>query len=171
MNTALEVAKLIHADLVLSSASAWHWWLALSIWNYKDGLLYTAWRQPGDPESIIESKTLWVLGNFSRFIRPGFVRVQLTGDHHSFDSLLGSAYLDPKTGNLVLVYVNPSTDPQNVNWEFRNGNAILPQQFVPWETTENENLRAHPAINIPDGFEIPPRSVVTFVGQLGPGEH
>jgi hypothetical protein len=154
---------LIHADLALSGASAWQWWLAVSAGDYEDGLLYTDWHRPGDPESIFASKTFWALGNFSRFIRPGFVRVELTGDHHAFDSLLGSAYLDPKTGRLVLVYINLALEQQNVTWALKKGRFALPQQFVPWETSAAEDLKAHPPINLANGYEIPPRSIVTFV--------
>jgi O-glycosyl hydrolase len=165
MKMALDVAKLIHADLVLSGASAWQWWLAVSDVDYKDGLLYTDYHRPGDPESIIESKTLWVLGNYSRFIRPGFVRVELTGDHHAFDGLLASAYLEPKTGKVVMVYINLSSEPQKVTWTLNAGRSASPQRFVPWATTADENLQPHPAVTITDGFEVPARSVVTFVGE------
>jgi O-glycosyl hydrolase len=163
MNMALDVAKLIHADLALSSASAWHWWLAVSGGDYKDGLIYTDWRHSGDEESIIESKSLWALGNFSRFIRPGFVRVELTGDHHSFDSLLGSAYMDTKTGKLVLVYINLGSEKQKISWKI-NG-VGRPQRLVPWVTRSDEDLKAYPIINLVDGFDLPPRSVVTFVSE------
>ena len=47
MPMALDVARLIHADLALGNASAWQWWLAVSTGNYKDGLLYTDYRRPG----------------------------------------------------------------------------------------------------------------------------
>jgi len=164
MNMALDVAKLIHADLVLTGASAWQWWLAVSDGDYEDGLLYTDWHRPGDQESIIESKSFWALGNFSRFIRPGFVRVDLAGDHHSFDGLLGSAYMNPKSGQIVLVYINLAMEPQNVAWTLKKSSFTLPRQFTPWETSTGEDLKEHPAINIADGFEIPPRSIVTFVG-------
>jgi O-glycosyl hydrolase len=164
MNMALDVAKLIHADLVLSGASAWQWWLAMSNGDYKDGLLYTNWRRAGDPETIIESKSFWVMGNFSRFIRPGFVRVELTGDHHGFDGLLGSAYLDPKTGKVVLVYVNVAEEAQKVTWTIKKGDWDLPRQFVPWETTAAENLKARAPIQTAE-YEVPARSVVTLVSQ------
>jgi O-glycosyl hydrolase len=165
MNMALDVAKLIHADLILSGASAWQWWLAVSNGDYKDGLLYTNWRRPGDEESIIASKSFWVVGNFSRFIRPGFVRVDLTGDHHAFDGLLGSAYMDPKSSRLVLVYLNLATESQKVTWTLKKDSSTLPRRFVPWQTSADEDLKAHPAIDIADGFELPPRSVVTFVSE------
>lgn len=38
-------------------------------------MIYTDFRSEGDPESIIETKRLWALGNYSRFLRPGAIRV------------------------------------------------------------------------------------------------
>jgi O-glycosyl hydrolase len=164
MDMALDVAKLIHADLVLSGASAWHWWLAVSNGDYKDGLLYTNWRRPGDEESIIESKTFWAMGNWSRFVRPGFVRVDLAGGGHAFDGLLGSAYMDPKTGKVVLVYVNVSNESQEVMWESKAaGGAPWPKSFGMWVTSDARNLERTAAVNT--GATIPPRSVVSFVSE------
>ena len=164
MEMALQIAKLIHADLVLSGASAWNWWLALSGGDYKDGLLYTDWRAPRDPESIIESKTFWAMGNFSRFIRPGMQRVELKGDQHSFDGLLGSAYVDAKSNKLVLVYINVTNEPQKISWTFKQGDkrAPLPQNFTPYVTSGDQSLQAGPTISS-QSAEVPARSVVTFV--------
>ena len=72
MDTALRVARVIDCDLTLANASAWQWWLAVANEDFKSGLIYTDYRKPGDPENILESKTLWVLGNYSRFIRPAW---------------------------------------------------------------------------------------------------
>ena len=46
--------------------TAWQWWTAVSGVDYKDGLIFTDWKKPGDPESIITAKLLWALGNYSR---------------------------------------------------------------------------------------------------------
>jgi O-glycosyl hydrolase len=166
MNMALGVARLIHADLVLSSASAWHWWLAVSRYDYKDGLIYTNWRGVEMQESIIESKTLWALGNFSRYVRPGMQRVELQGDKHSFDALLGSAYVDSTSGKLVLVYINCSKEPQTVKWTIQAAQGSRPTTFSRFITSATGNLEPQPAVAATDAVEIPAQSVVTFVGSL-----
>ena len=76
---ALMVARTIHYDLTKANASAWQWWTAVSKEDYKDGLLYTDYQLPGDEETIYESKLLWGFGNYSKFIRPGAVRIDLRG--------------------------------------------------------------------------------------------
>ena len=75
MTSALYMAEVIHSDLVDAQASAWHWWMAISAYDYKDGLIYADKNK--EDGAFYESKMLWVLGNYSRFIRPGFKRIKL----------------------------------------------------------------------------------------------
>ena len=72
MDTALMVARVIHSDLAIAGASAWAWWLAVSPYDYKDGLIFTDWKKPGDPQNVLPSKLLWAMGNFSRYVRPAW---------------------------------------------------------------------------------------------------
>src|SRR3546814_9876980 len=52
----------------------------------------------------MESKQLWVLGNFSRFIWPGMQRVEAIADSTpGADSLLISAWQDEANNKLVMV--------------------------------------------------------------------
>jgi O-glycosyl hydrolase len=106
MQTALRVAALIHHDLVYAEASAWHWWLAVSPGNYKDGLIYTDFdaHRP-EPRNILPSKTLWALGNWSRFVRPGAHRLDIDTSGIP-DDLLVSAYHHAGENRTVLVAVN-----------------------------------------------------------------
>jgi len=39
MEYALHIGKVIHRDMTRLNASAWHWWLGLTPYNYKDGLV------------------------------------------------------------------------------------------------------------------------------------
>src|SRR5690606_196123 len=41
IDSGLHVARTIHFDLTAAEATAWQWWLAMSKYDYKDGLLYT----------------------------------------------------------------------------------------------------------------------------------
>ena len=65
MKTALYVARMIHHDLVFADARSWQWWRAVG-GDYKDGLLFQ-YREPGAAsDTIVDSKLLWSLGNYSR---------------------------------------------------------------------------------------------------------
>ena len=74
MDVALYVAKIIYSDLVFAQVSAWQWWLAISPYDYPDGLIYVSKDKTNG--SYTDSRLMWTLGNFSRFVRPGAVRVQ-----------------------------------------------------------------------------------------------
>jgi hypothetical protein len=63
MVTALFIARLIHHDLVLSNATSWQWWLAVSTGDYKDGLVYIDKNKTDG--RVYDSKMLWALGNYS----------------------------------------------------------------------------------------------------------
>ncbi len=165
METALDVARLIHYDMVETQASAWQWWLALSPYDYKDGLIYTDYAEQGDEESIIESKLLWALGNYSRFVRPGAHRVDLQGANDK-DGLMGSAYYQEDDDQLSIVLVNHSDETKSVNVNVDNlpGNkeAI---QFKPYVTSENYDLEQKNLFPQHKTFNVPSNSIVTLVAQ------
>jgi O-glycosyl hydrolase len=130
MNTALYVARIIHHDLVLTNARSWQWWTAISQVDFKDGLVYLddgsrgeTGKMGGHIESlqydgeVRESKLLWVLGNYSRFVRPGMVRIkcELSEAQSPENGILASAYMDPENGSKVIVLVNLSREIFNVN--------------------------------------------------------
>jgi hypothetical protein len=166
MNTALDVARIIHLDLTLVGVTAWQWWTGVSGVNYKDGLIFTDWKKPGDAESIIPARLLWALGNYSRFVRPGMRRVELNGAALDIGGLMGSAYKDERAKRVVAVYVNMSADPQTVQLDFGLGSRHWRLQSVtPYVTSDREGdeLKAYPAIGPGSPITVPARSVATLV--------
>jgi hypothetical protein len=163
MKTALDVARVIHLDLTVVGVSAWQWWTAISEADYKDGLIYTDWKKPGDPETVYPSRLLWALGNFSRFVRPGMVRVTLNGDRHDVRGLMASAFRNRATGEIVAVYVNVSGDEHTVHLSFAN--APAPVRIAPYVTSDREGdeLKKYPALGTDAPVRVPARSVVTLV--------
>ena len=166
MRTALEVARVIHADLTITNVSAWQWWTALSTADYKDGLVYTDYWKPGDPETIYPSKLLWVLGNFSRFIRPAARRIDLEGADHIY-GLLGSAYVSASGDELLLVFINMAETDARVSLKLKGlpkGKAV--KTFTPHVTSETDDLRAHSPVDAGSDYVVPGRSAVTLVGRI-----
>jgi hypothetical protein len=163
MDTALRVARVIHLDLTLANASAWQWWLAVASEDYKSGLIYTDYKRPGDPENIVESKILWALGNYSRFIRPGMRRIEMAGGTQDIHGLMASAYADEAGQNQVAVFVNLSDKPASVRIRMV-GDADKPAgKFIPCLTSAESNLRRGGALDPSLPFEIPARSVMSLV--------
>lgn len=167
MGLALHVARLIHFDLSVGNCSAWQWWTALDNGDYKAGLVYTDWCRPGDEESVIDSKLLWALGNYSRFIRPGWQRVELAGVENHPDRLMGSAYVNPRNGRIALVYVNRGNSPVDIQLSFTGSDRFL--TLTPYVTSEKEkdDLKRYPSRSARSVFTIPSRSVVTLVSGIG----
>ncbi len=155
MDTALRVARLIHQDLVHAEASAWSWWLAVSPEDYKDGLIYTDWRVTGE-ESILPSRTLWALGHFSRFLRPGAHR--LTTSATEDDGLFFSAYRRATTDTLAVVMVNTADRERTVS-------VAADRPIAPWTpyTTDATQALTRGSRLEAGAIAVRPRSIVTLV--------
>lgn len=162
MDTALKLARSVHADLAVANASAWHWWLAISPYNYKDGLIYTDYHDRG-VQNILPAKMLWVLGNYSRFVRPGARRVALAPatDH---DDLLASAYLNADQ-RLAVVLVNAARSDQRLRLAL--GGQV--SQWTPYVTDATRDLAAGAPLAVTDEVLVPARAVVTLLGDWQPG--
>ncbi|UJF31474.1 glycoside hydrolase [Paenibacillus hexagrammi] len=174
IDPALYMARTIHYDLVKANASAWQWWTAVSKEDYKDGLIYTDYKFPGDKQTIYESKMLWGLGNYSKFIRPGAKRVDLQGlADNDPTGLMGSAYVNEADNKLTNVYVNYSNEPQSVSIQVTHvpsGYQIF--GLTPYVTSSTESLAEQPLITPDDQgvftYIIPARSIVTLSGDYYP---
>lgn len=167
MKTALDVARVIHYDLTILHASAWQWWTAVSPEDYKDGLIYTDYLNNPKSQSIITSKLLWAFGNYSRYIRPGSVRVKLAGANDKY-GLLGSAYLNQNHDQLIIVLINMSTSEKVVNLILSGLNSDSNFIFTPYVTSEapEDDLKAYARFSTKDSYHIPARSIVTLVSNL-----
>jgi len=149
MISGLAYATQIHFALTDANVNAWHYWsLSGILFNDNEGLTDSS----GNP-----AKRAYTLGNFSKFIRPGWMRVGVTNS----TKLLVSAYTGTN-GEAAIVVVN-------------NGSAATNQAFfvgtkmgtsvVPWITSANFNLEAQTPVAVSSAsftYTIPPNSVVTF---------
>ncbi len=166
MDTALYVARVIHNDITIANAAHWSWWLAVSQADYKDGLIYIEGEAPEKDGRVLPSKLLWALGNYSRFVRPGMVRVGVSHDDDrtpldASTSLMVSAFLDKKTRQLVIVAVNPTTEAQAIRI---NGVRVRGSTFDSYTTSRTRSLRRG-SVGA-ERVSIAPRSVVTLVGAV-----
>ncbi len=178
MATALYVARVIHSDLVYGNASLWAWWTALTAVDYKDGLVYID-RGGKDPfkrdkvDSLMydgvyhDSKLLWVLGNYSRFIRPDMYRFKVDLDPNlspkeQLENLMISGYKTMDDKKLVFVIINYSLQDKNLSFkDFFSKEKNAYSSIKTYLTSETENLECHKE----DGFsfESPAKSVLTIV--------
>ena len=168
MTTALDIARIIHFDLAITNASAWQWWLAVSKYDYKDGLIFTNYGVTGTSQSIIPSKTLWALGNYSRYIRPGSQRIGCSGANDKY-GLMASAYLDSAGTKVILVFVNVGNNERELEFSFSGLDSSQEIKYLTPYITSNkleDNLKAYDPVSVDSIYKIPSKSVVTLVGKL-----
>lgn len=168
MTTALSVARVIWADLAVANASAWHWWLSLSQADYKDGLLYTDYWQPGDTETLYCSKNFWAFGQWSRFIRPGWKRVDMTSYGNVY-GLMSAAFVAPASNTLAMVFINASATNQVLAPDVSGlgmGRGVA--YWSPWITSAlpSDNLAPLPPLAPGASCTVPANAVVTFVAGI-----
>lgn len=108
IQAALMMARIIHSDFTDTEAVSWCYWKGMEL-NGNHALI-ALHATDGDIHKggyVTANKMLWVLGNYSRFVRPGYTRVSLEGAD-DLDRLAGTAFLAPDGSRLVAVFVNSS---------------------------------------------------------------
>jgi glucuronoarabinoxylan endo-1,4-beta-xylanase len=148
----IAVAGWIHSALVVGDASAWlYWWYTTS----------------GDNEGLLlgstDTKRHYTLGNYSKFVRPGYNRVEITGTIPA--DVLPSAYVGPD-GTVVIVVINKSKSAVSVPITIAGGTA--PASMTPWVTSASDNLVSKTAVPVSNGaftMALGASTVTTFVGK------
>jgi O-glycosyl hydrolase len=154
MKTALYVARIIHHDLVYANAESWSWWRACG-GNYKDGLIRVFDRQ----HHARDSKLMWALGNYSRFVRPGAVRYEVTSKEKEDPyGLMLSAYRNAD-GSWVVVAINYGSTPQDVILKMLDGKQ---HRWQAYRTSDAEGENLKPSGESDGQASLPARSITTF---------
>lgn len=157
IKTALYVANLIHNDLVYANVTAWHWWLAVSPYDYKDGLVYIDKnRQDGN---YADSKLLWAFGNYSRFVRPGMLRIEASSDQPE-EKLTLSAYTNAEKQETVLIITN--RDNETISVEINQGSQDNLLSGYEYYTTSSQ-LKLKKEVLQGKRLTIPAESIVSIV--------
>jgi len=179
MDYSLWLSRIIHFDLVEANCTGWSFWTAISRPGVADhafrfGLIN--WYPNAESRAACTdgdfgvSKNLWTLGNYSRFIRPGYKRVNVTRSDGltSITAAYGqmaSAYLSSSTDTLVMVLINYSEYDQQFNLNLSNipANFVL-EKLKPYITSATDDLKAYPEISAQSPVYLKARSITTLVG-------
>lgn len=183
IGAALGMAGIIHRDLSVTYDSAFHWWTALSSelgcspaascattanpvgWN--DGLIYydPQYASNGN-QSLYLTKRFSALGQFSRFIRPGAVRHNVTG---APDGVQVTAV--DRAGQWTLVVANQNSTATSLTLHLNAKNTV--SFSGAWRTSGTENLTPVATPGLAAGTlstTLPARSITTYVlNQSGTG--
>lgn len=153
--SALKMATTIHNDLTKANLNAWHiWWLYNASGN--GGCLY-------DTTNNVWTKRLWVLGNYARFVRPGYVRVSTSGTVPA--GVYVSAYQNPADGTLAVVAINTNSSASPLSLYV---SGVVPCSITPWVTSAADSLASKSAITVSNArfsATLDAQSVTTFVGK------
>lgn len=159
----IRVALMMHSALVEASVNAWHYWWILPVMG--NAALF-------DQASDAPAKRLYAMGNFSRFVRPGFYRVDTTTTGPT-PGVSISAYADGPSKQIVIVVINENAGPVSQAILF---DGVAAGSWMSWVTssTKSSVSSGSPV----DGGSNPnelvvsldPQSVTTFRGLVtGPG--
>lgn len=165
MESAMYMSRLIHYDLTVANSSSWYWWLAISPYDYKDGLVYIDKSKTGG--NIFESKLLWAMGNYSRFIRPGMNRYKVIRSDNkmnelSYDGLLVSGYASEDASRGIFVLVNYADHSYPVKVKTIDNRIARKVSTYVTSSLASDNLK-YSETNQESIISIPKRSVVTVV--------
>lgn len=119
MTLALNLGKEIH-DFMINGYNAYIWWYIRRSY----GLI---------TENGSVSKRGFVMSHFSRFVRPGYVRVRADASPTSGVSI--SSYQSGNT--LVIVAINQNSSSRSITLNFPDNNVT---NITKWETTSGHNV-------------------------------
>ena len=149
----LKWAKKINDWMTIANANAWHYWWLI------DG--------NGDNEALLgpsgqTTKRLYAMGNYSKFVRPGYYRIGTSASPVGGVSV--SAYKDPNTGKFAIVAINQNASAVTLDFAL---NGFTANSVAPWVTSASLNLVQQARITVGGGAfvaTLPAASVTTFVG-------
>ena len=171
IDTALYVARVIHADLTITNASSWQWWTALTNADYKDGLIYLDTGNKSDLYNLDkmmydgnfhDSKLLWAFGNYSRFVKPNMVRIEVKVNEdkslkEQYKDVMLSAYINRETSQISVVAINYGNESKKIEFSDLDVNSM-------YVTSKDKNLEVTPVNS--KNVIIDKRSINTLIGYL-----
>ena len=157
MDSAINQSKCIQEDLTVLDVVAWCTWVGVSPGGYRDGLIH-ATDNGISGKAIVPLKRLWAYGNYTRYIRPGFVRVDTQGAA----SVFPVAFKGEQNGKqqLVIVLINDRKTAQTVNLA---GDFSAYASMQTHETSANRDLARTYTGAVKTEISVPMQSVVTIV--------
>ena len=126
----------------------------LAVHQFRDGLIYVNESE----REIVPIKRLWAMGNFSRFIRPGYRRFEV---EHNSAVLQVVACKSPDEDRSVVVVMNPGTESEEVELKFVKGDGA--NIFDAYETSKANDLKLVSREVKNNKYSFPAESVTTLV--------
>jgi O-glycosyl hydrolase len=154
MADALQAAEEVHNSLTVGNYNAYVWWWFVD-WNSGGGALNYGLVDPNNSPTYYG----YAVGQFSRFIKPGYVRVNATATPAA--GIYVSAYLG--NGHSVIVAINSNSTPASLQFAIQNQTLT---SVTPYQTTSGAGLAPLTPITVSGGDftgALPAQSITTFV--------
>jgi glucuronoarabinoxylan endo-1,4-beta-xylanase len=149
----------IHESMVTGEYNAYVWW---GVFGDATGSCATA---AGTCGLVDNSGNLMpmgeVMGQYSKFIQPGYVRASATASPVS--GVFVSAYTNSSPAHYVIVAINSNTTAETLSFALSNGTVT---SMTPYESSATSSLAAQTAVSVTGGqftYTLPAQSIVTFV--------
>jgi O-glycosyl hydrolase len=161
-------AQNIYTGLTAANLNAFlYWWGSspASVSNDNGNLIQI------NGSTVVTSARLWAFANYSRFIRPGAVRIAATSSN-SADELTAFKNAD---GSVAIVALNTAQTADPVTFALSGTGTANGATVTPYLTNASSDTAAQPTIPVSGGAftaTIPARSLVTYditAGSTGAG--
>jgi glucuronoarabinoxylan endo-1,4-beta-xylanase len=150
-------AKVLHTHVAENRTNGWCYWWAVSPYTSGGALVHMDTKT----NTFTVDKRLYTIGNYSRFVKPGYFRVQMNSE--LLAGVLVSAYKSEPENKLVVVAINENVVERDIELRLTGVNATA---AAPWRTSQTEDLAGLPELQIADNLlkaTLAPGSVTTFV--------
>lgn len=170
MDIALYMSRVIHNDLTVANVTSWSFWTSMDVtrWGQKNRFMLIDFVPAGGTYSIQlegegevnDQPNLWVLGNYSLFVRPGYKRVDINLSESI--NFFSSAYVSPDGKEIIVVITNMEEQKQNLKIGQNSWNATNIKSYT---TTAKKKLQ-EASLTPSSELSIEPKSVTTLVISL-----
>ncbi len=112
IDSAINLAIVMQEDLTILDCVSWQYWIAVSCYDYRDGLIYV----DKSSHNVTLTKRLWAMGNYSRFIDRGYVRVDAKFKKNGVYTSAFTGVNENGEEELVMVFVNSNNSAVNIDF-------------------------------------------------------
>jgi glucuronoarabinoxylan endo-1,4-beta-xylanase len=152
---ALDWAAVIDQRIAVDGANLWlYWWLIDNNDSDDQGL---------ESMSGTVAQRAYMLGQYAKFVRPGYYRIDAT--HLPEAEVSVTAYKNKTTNALVIIATNYSGAA--VSQKFTLKNAPTFSTLAPYTTSATLSLAAEPSVAVTSNsftYKLPAQSITSFVG-------
>jgi O-glycosyl hydrolase len=160
------LARMVHADMTTAEVNAFcYWWLWTGSGDTSTASLVNLNTAKPSGSQVLDNKRLYALGQFSRFVRPGWVRLQAESDPTS--QVEASVYRNPGSKEVAVVLINYGSTGDSVQLGLSGASSFA--SLKQWRTSATEELAPLGALGVSASsatVALPAQSITTVYGTV-----